>query len=89
MSTNVDEIAKNKNRFVIIKSIENVNYFNFIYVDVNNFFNTTFIVNIERYLFYRDVYVFIDRLKNFVNKFIDEQRIKIFLFDCLRDDVFI
>ena len=61
-----------ENRFIVIESSKNVDYFDFLYVDFNDSTNTTFIVNVDRHVFYRDVYVFINRLKNFVNKFIDE-----------------
>ena len=55
----------------------------------NDSTNTILIINVDRHVFYRDVYVFIDRLKNLVNDFIEKQRVKNFLFDCFRDDVFI
>ena len=82
-------IVVDENRFVIIKFFENINYFDFIYMNNNDSTSTIFIVNVDRHVFYRNVYVFIDRLKNLVNDFIDEQRVKNFLFDCFRNDVFI
>ena len=85
----VNTIVVDENRFVIVKFFENINYFDFIYMNNNDSTSTILIINVDRYVFYRDVYVFIDRLKNLVNDFIEKQRVKNFLFDCFRDDVFI
>ena len=85
----VNTIVVDENRFVIVKFFENINYFDFIYMNNNDSTSTILIINVDRYVFYRDVYVFIDRLKNLVNDFIEKQRVKNFLFDCFRNDVFI
>ena len=65
----------------IIKFFENVDYFDSNYENLNNI--NVFIVNVERHNFYRDVFVFIDRLKNFAIDFI-EFKIKKYVVECLK-----
>ena len=62
---------------------------NFKYVNVNDSSNIFSIVTIDCYIWYRDVYLFIDKLKNFVKKFIDELRIKKLLLNYLKKKIFI
>ena len=52
-----------------VKSVENVNYFDFDYE--NSFDTNQFIVNSKRHNFYRDVFIFIDHLKNLKKTFFD------------------
>ena len=68
----------------VIRFAEDVGFFNFDYADVDNFV----IVNVGRHVFYRDVYVFGDKLKNFAKGFIGEQRMRELISRCLRDEVF-
>ena len=75
--------ANDEQPSLIIKSAKDVRYFDSSYENNSNF--TAFIVNVERHVFYRDVYVFVDRLKDLVKEFIDEQRIKKLVSDCFRD----
>lgn len=49
-----------ENSTLIIKFVKDIEYFDSIHKDVNNFL----IVNVERYIFYCDLYVFVNRLKN-------------------------
>jgi len=73
--------SKNKTRLTIIKSIENVDFFDFAYKNTNN----RFIVNVNRYIFYRDIYVFVNRLKDFVKNFTNKQKIKNLILEYLRN----
>ena len=68
----------------IIKSIENIEYFNFIFENDKN----DVIVNFDRHVYYRDVFVFVDKLKN-LKKDSSNNRICEFVISCLRDDVFV
>ena len=67
----------------IIRFAENVKFFDFDYIDVDNFV----IVNVDRHVFYKNIYVFEDRLKNLTKDFIDEQRMRKLISKCLRDEV--
>ena len=67
----------------IIKFVENVNYFDFDYED--SFDTNQFIVNSKRHNFYRDVFIFIDYLKNLKKTFSDF-RMKKLIFICLKRD---
>lgn len=49
-----------ENSTLIIKFVKDIEYFDSTHKDVNNFL----IVNVERYIFYCDLYVFVNRLKN-------------------------
>ena len=80
---------ENQNFQSTIRFSKDINYFDLKYVDVNDSFNTSSIVIIDRYIWYRDVYVFIDKLKNLVKKFIDESRIKELLSNCLKKETLI
>lgn len=72
--TNFDSLA--------IKFVENIEYFDLIYKNSNN----TSIVNIDRYIFYRDIVVFVNRLKNIAKEFVEKYRVKKFVLDYLRDN---
>ena len=65
---------------------ENVGFFDFDYEDFINI--NVSVVNIEKYVFYRDVYVFIDRFKDLIN-LKKEDRVREILSTCLRGGVFI
>jgi len=66
---NINDTKEKEN--LVIKFAKNIEYFDFIYENFNNFS----IVNVERYVFYRNSYVFVDRLKNLTREFVKEQRI--------------
>ena len=65
---NKNDDFKNYRFASIIRFVENVKFFDFDYVDINNFV----IVNVDHYVFYKNVYVFKDKLKNLTKNFIDE-----------------
>ena len=65
----------------IFKSVENVNYFDSDYE--NSFDTNQLIVNSKRHNFYRDVFIFIDHLKNLKKTFSDS-RMKKLISICLK-----
>ena len=65
----------------VIKFVKKVKFFDFIYENLNNFS----IINVNRYIFYRNVFIFIDYLKNLIKKNIEEIKIKKFILDCFKD----
>ena len=81
---NIDNDFNNQRFVSTICSAENIEFFDFIYDDFND--GNLVIVNADKHVFYRDVYVFCDRLRNLVKDFIDEQKMKKLIFDCLRGD---
>ena len=67
-----------------LRSTENIEYFDFTYENFDN----SMIVNVDRHVFYRNVYSFIDKLKELKqNSF--EFKIKELVSSCLRDEVLI
>lgn len=76
-------IANDDHRSTIsIKSLEDVNFFDSFYEDLNDFV----IVNVDRHVFYRNVYVFFDRLKDLVKSVFEKQKIRKLIFDYLREN---
>ena len=69
----------------ILKTFENIDYFD---SRRENEKNTKIIVNVDRHVYYKDVFVFIDRLKNFEKKSFDH-RVRELIVECLREDVII
>ena len=63
----------NKNNLIL--KINDIEFFNFIYKNLFNFS----IVNIEYYILYYNIYIFINKFKNFVN-FKNENKIREILF---------
>ena len=64
----VDEIAiNNEQRFVVVRTIDDIEYFDFIYENEKN----NSIVNVSRYIYYRDIFIFVDKLKNLKKSFVD------------------
>ena len=63
---------------------DEVNFFNPEYENVNNIF----IINVDKHVFYRNVYVFIDRLKN-VAFFRDEDKLRMMILQYLQKSVLI
>jgi len=74
----IEETQKN----LIIKFAKDIKYFNSIYKNFDNFL----IVNIRRYVFYCNLYMFVDRLKNLTREFVKKQQIREIVFDCLRKE---
>ena len=69
----------------IIKSTKNIDYFDFEYE--NSFDTNSFIVTFDRHTFYRDVFIFTNRLKKLKKKFFDS-KIKKYVSICLKSDAF-
>ena len=63
---NIDEITINDNeqRFVVIRTINDIEYFDSTYENEKN----NSIVNVDQYIYYRNVFIFVDRLKNLKKK---------------------
>ena len=64
----------------------NIEYFDFEFEKSINIDN--FIVNFDRYIFYQDVYVFVDRLKN-LTLLRDENKFRIIISQCFRNIILI
>lgn len=60
----IEKIKKN----LVIKFAKDIEYFDSIYENFNNFS----IINVERHIFYYNLYVFVDRLKNLTKEFVEE-----------------
>ena len=69
----------------ILKTFENIDYFD---SRRENEKNTKIIVNADRHVYYKDVFVFIDRLKNLEKKSSDH-RVRELIVECLREDAII
>ena len=67
----------------IIHFVKNVEFFDFDYENVNN----SAIVNVDRHVFYKNVYIFDDRLKNLAKDFIDEQRMQKLILKYFRNEI--
>jgi len=63
-ANDVNDIEENST--LIIKFVKDIEYFNSTHKDVNDFL----IVNVERYIFYCDLYVFVNHLKNLTREFV-------------------
>ena len=68
----------------IIRSAKNVEFFDLDYKNVNN----SVIINADRHIFYRNVYIFENKLKNLTKSFINEQHMRKLISKCLRDETF-
>ena len=81
----IDEIAfDNEQRFVVIRTIDDIEYFDSTYENEKN----NSIVNVDRYIYYRDVFIFVDRLKNLKKNFVDARVRELVVF-CLRNETLI
>ena len=69
----------------IIESSKNIDYFDSNYENSSE--KNFFVVIFERHIFYRDVFIFIDRLKNSKKNF-SEFKIKKYVVDCLKRNAF-
>ena len=69
----------------IINSTKDIDYFDSEYE--NSFDTNSFIVTFERHTFYRDVFIFTNRLKKLKKNFFD-LRIKKYVSICLKSDAF-
>ena len=77
-----DNVDDEKRSF--IRSIEYIDYFDSILKNVEN----RSVINVDRYIFYRNVYAFETRLKNLIKKSFDN-KIRKLIFFCLRNNVLI
>ena len=66
----------------VLKSSENIDFFD---SRRENDKNRNVIVNVDRHIYYKDVFVFIDRFKN-LKKSSSDHRVREFVVECLRDD---
>ena len=74
-------INNNKMQF-IIKILKNIDFFNSI---LNNSSNKNIdIIIVNRHIYYRDVFFFINKLKNLKKSFFDF-KIKKYIFDCFKN----
>ena len=74
----------NNNSFSIIKSTKNVDYFDFEYensIDIDQF-----IVNVKRYNYYRNVYIFIDYFRD-LKKIDFDVKIKKLIFIYFKNEI--
>ena len=83
VSRSNDEQQQNDNSFSIIKSIENVDYFNLNYENFSDI--NQFIVNVKRYNYYRNVYIFINHLRD-LKKIDFDVKIKKLIFICFKSE---
>ena len=84
-SFDIDKFNDNDNNELsfVVKSTKNIDYFDFKYVNSSNI--NFFVIIVERYIFYRDVFIFIDRLKHLTKNFVDEIRLRKLLLNIFRD----
>ena len=68
----------------ILKNSENIDFFDF---RRENDKNKNVIVNVDRHIYYKNVFVFIDKLKDLKKNSFDH-RIRELIVECLRDDAF-
>ena len=82
-----DEVDDNDNQLRQFKSVENIDYFDFDYENAEN----TFIVIVDKHVFYRNIYVFVDRLKNLIKLSMINavKRVREFVFFCFREKTLI
>ena len=71
-------------RSIVVKSTENIDYFDSTYK--NSSYINSFIVTIDKHVLYRNIYIFIDRLRDLAKRASEEQRIREIIFACLRDE---
>ena len=69
----------------IVDSSKNIEYFDSKYE--NSFEKNFMIVISDRHISYRDVFIFIDRLKNLKKNFFNS-KIKKYVAECIKNDVF-
>ena len=58
-------------------------FFDFVYENFNN--NNFLIININQYIFYRNIFIFINRFRNLIKKNIEKIKIKKFIFDYFKN----
>ena len=83
VSRSNDEQQQNDHSSSVIKSIENVDYFDFEYE--NSIDTNQSIVSVKRYNYYRNVYIFIDHLRD-LKKIDFDFKIKKFVFTCFKNE---
>ena len=83
MSRSNNEQQQNENSFSIIKSIENVDCFNSNYENFNDI--DQFIVNVKRYNYYCNVYIFTDHFRD-LKKIDFDAKVKKLIFICFKNE---
>lgn len=68
--------------FLAIKFVKDIEYFDSIYENLNNVSS----VNVNCYVFYQNVFIFVNRLKNIAKEFIEEHCVKKLVFNYLRNN---
>ena len=81
----IETVANADDEKSILKTFENIDYFD---SRRENEKNTKIVVNVDRHVYYKNVFVFIDKLKNFEKKSSD-YRVRQFIVECLRENVII
>ncbi len=66
------DINKTNSNFLAIKFAKNIKYFNSIYKNSNNIS----IINVDCYIFYQNVFIFVNRLKNIAKMFVEKYCVK-------------
>ena len=85
-STSFSITSKSNYRFiVVVRFAKNIDFFDSIYKNSNNFL----IVNVDCYIFYRDIYVFYNRLRNLIKSFIEKKRVTELILEYLCNSAFI
>ena len=86
-SSDNDEADDNDNQFKQFKFVKNIDYFDLDYKDAEN----AFIVIVDKHVFYKNVYVFVDRLKNLIKLLMIDavKHVHELIFFCFRKKVFI
>lgn len=76
-----------KKKFRQFKLTKDINYFDSKYNDFNN--TNILIINVDYYIFYRNIFVFMNCLKNLARLFNCVIRVQEFIFFCLRKNALI
>ena len=82
-----NDSTKLENREFKKWNFEKIDYFDSKYDDSDNH-NSSLLVNFEKNFYYRDVYVFVDRLKNLAS-LREFEKLRIVISQCLRDSTLI
>lgn len=86
LANSFSSIASQQNRESKNWIFEEIEYFDSKYDELAN--TRSSIVNVEKHVFYRNVYTFVDRLKNLAS-LRDNDKLKIAISQCLRESVLI
>ena len=86
VDSNIEDQTQSNERDSQNWKLDKVEFFDLEYKDSSNV--NSFIVNFERHVFYRDVYVFIDRVKN-LTLMRDFDKFRMIISQCFRDNALI